>query len=50
MAKEEVFQFTIEAGRAEHHYWMDLWRYRVVSLLCIFGRYTLEKQKKPLRM
>ncbi len=28
MAKEEVFQFTIEAGRAEHHYWMDLWRYR----------------------
>ena len=28
MAKEEAFQFTIEAGRAEHHYWMDLWRYR----------------------
>jgi len=28
MAKEESFQFTIEAGRAEHHYWMDLWRYR----------------------
>ena len=28
MAKEESFQFTIEAGRTEHHYWMDLWRYR----------------------
>ena len=28
MANEETFQFTIEAGRAEHHYWMDLWRYR----------------------
>ncbi|AKF24137.1 phosphate ABC transporter permease [Sulfurovum lithotrophicum] len=22
------FEFTIEAGRAERHYWMDLWRYR----------------------
>jgi len=28
MAKEESFQFTIEANRTEHHYWMDLWRYR----------------------
>ena len=22
------FEFTIEAGRAERHYWIDLWRYR----------------------
>lgn len=22
------FEFTIEAGKAERHYWMDLWRYR----------------------
>jgi len=28
MIKQEKFQFTIEAGKAEHHYWMDLWRYR----------------------
>ena len=28
MNTKESFQFTIEAGRAEHHYWMDLWRYR----------------------
>ncbi len=27
MAKQQ-FQFTIEAGKAERHYWMDLWRYR----------------------
>jgi lipopolysaccharide transport system permease protein len=26
--KTEKFQFTIEAGRAERHYWFDLWRYR----------------------
>lgn len=24
----EKFQFTIEAGKSERHYWMDLWRYR----------------------
>ena len=28
MAKQQQFQFTIEAGQAERHYWMDLWRYR----------------------
>ncbi|MCF6203660.1 MAG: ABC transporter permease, partial [Methylococcaceae bacterium] len=27
MAKQQ-FQFTIEAGKAERHYWIDLWRYR----------------------
>lgn len=26
--KKEKFQFTIEAGKSERHYWMDLWRYR----------------------
>jgi len=25
---EETFELTIEAGRAERHYWRDLWRYR----------------------
>jgi len=24
----ELFEFTIESGKAERHYWMDLWRYR----------------------
>ena len=28
MIKTEQFQFTIEAGKTERHYWMDLWRYR----------------------
>jgi len=28
MIKQEKFQFTIEAGKTERHYWMDLWRYR----------------------
>ena len=28
MTKSEQFQFTIEAGKTERHYWMDLWRYR----------------------
>jgi lipopolysaccharide transport system permease protein len=28
MKKQEVFEFTIESGKAERHYWMDLWRYR----------------------
>lgn len=28
MIKNKDFEFTIEAGRAERHYWMDLWRYR----------------------
>ena len=23
-----MFEFTIEAGKSERHYWMDLWRYR----------------------
>ena len=27
MANQE-FEFTIESGKAEHHYWVDLWRYR----------------------
>jgi len=25
---KENFQFTIESGKAERHYWFDLWRYR----------------------
>lgn len=25
---KERFEFTIEAGKTEHHYWKDLWRYR----------------------
>jgi len=28
MANQDQFQFTIEAGKTERHYWMDLWRYR----------------------
>lgn len=28
MHKNETFEFTIEAGKSERHYWMDLWRYR----------------------
>ena len=28
MDKTNEFQFTIESGKAERHYWMDLWRYR----------------------
>ncbi len=28
MKHKENFQFTIEAGKLERHYWMDLWRYR----------------------
>jgi len=25
---KENFEFTIEAGKSERHYWLDLWRYR----------------------
>ncbi len=28
MTENQEFQFTIESGKAERHYWMDLWRYR----------------------
>ncbi len=28
MTKNTDFQLTIEAGKSERHYWMDLWRYR----------------------
>ncbi len=28
MEDNRNFEFTIEAGRSERHYWMDLWRYR----------------------
>ena len=28
MKETNEFQFTIESGKAERHYWMDLWRYR----------------------
>ncbi len=28
ITKNKEFEFTIEAGKAERHYWMDLWRYR----------------------
>lgn len=28
MQENDNFQFTIEAGKAERHYWIDLWRYR----------------------
>jgi lipopolysaccharide transport system permease protein len=28
MKNKEKFQLTIESGKAEHYYWMDLWRYR----------------------
>ena len=28
MGKNKEFEFTIESGKAEHHYWVDIWRYR----------------------
>jgi len=28
MTENNKFEFTIESGKAERHYWMDLWRYR----------------------
>jgi lipopolysaccharide transport system permease protein len=28
MDKNNEFEFTIESGKAERHYWMDIWRYR----------------------
>ncbi len=28
MATEENYELVLEAGRAEKHYWADLWRYR----------------------
>ncbi len=28
MNEDRSFEFTIEAGKSERHYWMDLWRYR----------------------
>lgn len=28
MKENEQFQLTIEAGKTERHYWLDLWRYR----------------------
>ena len=28
MDNNRDFEFTIESGKAERHYWMDLWRYR----------------------
>jgi len=28
MGKNKDFEFTIESGKAERHYWADLWRYR----------------------
>ncbi len=28
MSVKNGFEFTIEAGKTEHHYWLDLWRYR----------------------
>ncbi len=28
MKKSNDFEFIIESGKAERHYWMDLWRYR----------------------
>ena len=31
MRQNEEFEFTIESGKAERHYWMDIWRYRVGS-------------------
>lgn len=28
MTEQKQFQFTVESGKAERHYWADLWRYR----------------------
>jgi len=28
MSNKNNFKFTIESGKAERHYWIDLWRYR----------------------
>jgi lipopolysaccharide transport system permease protein len=28
MNNKKDFEFTIESGKSERHYWMDLWRYR----------------------
>jgi lipopolysaccharide transport system permease protein len=28
MNEDKKFQFTIESGKTERHYWLDLWRYR----------------------
>ena len=28
MKDNKEFEFTIEAGKTEKHYWQDIWRYR----------------------
>lgn len=46
MTKSEQFQFTIEAGKTERHYWMDLWRYRELFYILAWrdSRYATNKQ------
>jgi lipopolysaccharide transport system permease protein len=33
LKEDNNFEFTIESGRTEHHYWMDLWRYRELFII-----------------
>ncbi len=28
LREDKAYEFTLEAGKAERHYWMDIWRYR----------------------
>lgn len=33
MGNKQKFEFTIESGKAERHYWLDLWRYRELFII-----------------
>lgn len=48
MGKNKDFEFTIEANKAERHYWVDLWRYR--ELFYILARRDVAVQYKQTIM
>lgn len=42
MRKNQEFELTIEAGKAERHYWMDLWRYRELFYILAWRDVTVQ--------
>ena len=50
MDNNKEFDFTIECGKAERHYWMDLWRYRELFYILAWRDVAVQYKQAAIGM
>lgn len=48
MDSNKKFEFTIESGKAERHYWLDLWRYRELFIILAWRDVTVQYKQATM--